>query len=105
MLLLLSTKFRTETGLSSPPVVKRVELLKAVFENALLFGKYLFAPLRKAPGVAGKKFKETPAEATQWPKPSIPLPAKSHSGLLPTFCLACKCSAMLINQFPAIRNL
>lgn len=50
MLLLLSTKFRTETGLSWPPVVKCVELLKAVFENALLFGKDLFALLRKAPG-------------------------------------------------------
>ena len=85
MLLLLPTKFRTETGLSSPPVVKRVELLKAVFENALLFGKYLFAPLRKAPGVAGKKFKETPAEATQWPQTLHPSSCKVPLWIITNF--------------------
>ena len=93
MLLLLSTKFRTETGLSSPPVVKRVELLKAVFENALLFGKYLFAPLRKAPGVAGKKFKETPAEATQWPQTLHPSSCKVPLWIITNFlsCMQMQC--------------
>lgn len=37
------------------------------------------------------------------PELSIPLPLKP--GLLPTFCLARKWDAALINQFPAIKSL
>ena len=100
MLLLLSTKFRTETGLSWPPVVKRVELLKAVYENALLFGMYLCAPLRKAPGVAGKKFKETPAEATQWPQTLHPSSCKVPLWIITNFlaCVQMQCCVKSISS-------
>lgn len=39
------------------------------------------------------------------PELSIPLPTKLRLGLLPTFCLACKCAAALISQFPTIKSL